>query len=172
MCWPSVDMSNSTGISSPLSSLYGLSKDNLRVFQGRSSDSIWISFEVTWTWKLSRSSILLRNINRITGLTTKLHDTTTSIWPSSTSVAHRATHFASSQRTNSMIKSPQQYQMSVLVSTKKRKLDDDDTARILSKKQRTRVRYNTILLLQCHILYHFPFSFSCGECHRRKQKVK
>lgn len=35
---------------------------------------------------------------------------------------------------------------------KKRKLDDDDASRTSSKKQRTRV------------------SFSCGECHRRKQK--
>ena len=41
-----------------------------------------------------------------------------------------------------MIKPTQQYQMSVPLSTNKRKLDDDDTARISSKKQRTRVRYS------------------------------
>lgn len=51
----------------------------------------------------------------------------------------------------------------------KRKKIEDDLANGPLKKQRTRVRY-AVQLSSIH-LYDRSRSFSCGECHRRKQKV-
>lgn len=53
-------------------------------------------------------------------------------------------------------------------SGKRRKIDDEFSNSPL-KKQRTRVRY--VLDLFLFIIFITPYSFSCGECHRRKQKV-
>lgn len=65
-------------------------------------------------------------------------------------------------------------QMSPQPSMKRKKFDDDDLNG--SKKARTRVRF------VCHSFFRgrgsclkldlLGYSYSCGECHRRKQKVR
>lgn len=57
-----------------------------------------------------------------------------------------------------------------LTALKRRKPDDDDSSNSQAKKPRTRVRYVPLSLVHKPIPQRLA-SFSCGECHRRKQKV-
>ena len=57
-------------------------------------------------------------------------------------------------------------------SAKRKKVEEEDSFRLVAKKQRTRVRYSAPPLYErLTDQLKLDRSFSCGECHRRKQKV-
>lgn len=65
-----------------------------------------------------------------------------------------------------------EYDGSQPVSSGKRKKGDEDAiSSMVSKKQRTRVRYGSLNRFLRPGSVNMSSSFSCGECHRRKQKV-